>query len=426
MPSSPPNVSWLRISSQNIYDSNNVQVKLYACVIQDGDGHHITQTDITNIHNMGFNAIRLFIEWGTVQPTANSIDIMYFTQASGASSTIDSGVDYIINWAVALGMYVIICPVWTETWGPPAWATGVSATSGDASSFFYNSQVQSGVYYLYNWMGQHYASNCNVIFESFNEISTTTDSDASAFAAFNNGWVSAIESGEGGNSHLKIVELLYHWGDAYNYVLSTPFISGSHANVLLATHDYPLVDSASNVALSFAQTWSNTIHNAGYPWIDTEFSTAVNNAQSPPGYTGLSYAVSLMAQYNIAGWAYFCYDSGSNQESTWNINNPINTASILSALGFSSPSPTATPIPTPSPTATPTPTPTPKPTSTPTSGSLPTQTPYNGGGGSSFVRLSTVAPSTKQPDQSKIGNLFLFLAVGACAYLFIGRGGRKR
>ena len=303
------------------------------CVIQDGDENHITQNDIQKIKNMGFNAIRIFIEWGNVQPDSpNSINTAYFTQASNASPTIGAGLDYVVNWASALGMYVVICPAWTPSWFPPLWATSLDGltglTSGGLSTpvdMLYNTTVQLGIFYMYNWMAQHYVSNSNVIFEGFNELSTSAPDD-SAFASFNNVWVSAIESGEGANSHLKIIELLYYWDTAYNYVLSTSFVSGAHVNILLATHDYTLVNSASDVALDFAQTWSSTIHSQNLPWIDTEISTLGGT------YSGLSYAFSLLSQYNVTGWGYFCYDSKASQESNWNVNNPNNSASILPIL----------------------------------------------------------------------------------------------
>jgi hypothetical protein len=328
IPSSGPittNAPWLHTSGQNIYDDNK-QVKIYACVIQDGCGNHLTQADLQKIKNMGFNAIRLFIEWGTVQPTANTINTAYFTQASG-SNTIGAGVDYVVNWAYQLGMYVVICPFWSDSWTPPSWATGVSSSTGDAHALLYNTQVQSGVNFMYNWMAQHYSSNSNVIFESFNEISTTTDSDATAFANFNSGWISAIESGEGANSHLKIVQVLYHWGDEYNYVFSGPYVSGTHTNVMLATHDYPLVDSSPQTCISFANYFANTIHDAGYPWIDTEFSTAMGGT-----YDTLQTATTLMADRNVSGWMYYCYDSNAAHEGNWNINNPSNSASLLPIL----------------------------------------------------------------------------------------------
>ena len=329
-PTPIPGPLWLQTSGQNIYDSNGTQVKLYTLVIQDGDGNHVSQNDIQKIKNMGFNAIRVFIEWGYVQPNGpNSVNTAYFTQALGASPTIGVGLDYVVNWASALGMYVIICPGWSDSHSPPSWATSLSGPSYYelTNGILHNKLIQSGIYYMYNWLGQHYASTSNVIFESFNEIATTTDSDASSFATFNNGWINAIESGEGGNSHLKIVELLMNWDNEYNYVLLAPYVNGTHANILLGTHDYPFVDSTSDAALDFAQTYSSVIHSQNLPWIDTEFSTAVGGT-----YSSLDYAVSLLAQYNSTGWGYFCYDSSSTAEGNYNINNPSNAASILPIL----------------------------------------------------------------------------------------------
>ena len=318
---------WLHTSGQNIYDSNGKQVKLYAANIQDGDGNHISQSDIQNIKNMGFNTIRIFIEWGLVQPNGpTSINTAYFTQ--GGSPTIGASIDNVVNWAAQLGMYVIICPASTSTWNVPSWAANTGDITSETSTGIGFSAVQSGVNYLYNWMAQHYATYSNVIFESFEELASTNSADAGTlFANFNNGWVSAIEQGEGGNSHLKIIELLYDWGSAYNYWFVSPYISGSHANILLATHDYAAVDTSQAYADSWTQYISTQIHNAGYPWIGTEFSTAVGGT-----YSLLSYAISDMNKYNIAGWAYFCYDSSSSAEGSWNINNPTAASQILPIL----------------------------------------------------------------------------------------------
>ena len=216
---------WLHTSGQNIYDSSGNQVKLYTCVLMDGDGNHIAQSDLQKIKNDGFNTIRLFIEWGLIQPNSpTSINTAYFSSASGASPTIGAGVDYVVNWASSLGMYVILCPDWTPSWQPPAWAVtasgGIGLGNPDTGNsplidMLNNPTVQSGVNYLYNWMAQRYASKSNVIFESFNELQTSnspaTNIQITEFAAFNNGWVSAIQSGEGANSHLIALELLYDW-----------------------------------------------------------------------------------------------------------------------------------------------------------------------------------------------------------------------
>jgi aryl-phospho-beta-D-glucosidase BglC (GH1 family) len=328
----------LQTSGRNIYDGNGAQVKLNACVIFDGDGAHIEQSDIQKIKDMGFNAIRLFIEWGNVQPAANSVNTAYFTQASEASPTIGVGVDYVVNWAVNASMYVIICPGWSSYWAPPSWATSLSGSAGvtapDAPDIcvdaFYNSQVQSGIYYMYNWMAQHYAANSNVIFESFNELESESrpanSTERAAFAAFNNGWISAVESGEGANSHLKIVQMLCDWSQ-WNYVLTGPFVDGSHSNIILATHSYPLVKSSPSLASQTARVWANAVHSQNLPWVDTEFGHCQGG-----DLTGVSQAISLFNGNNAAGWGYFCYSSTASSQSSWNVNNPVSAASILPTL----------------------------------------------------------------------------------------------
>jgi hypothetical protein len=327
----------LHTSGQNIYDSNGKQVKLYASHIFYGDANHISLSDIQKIKSMGFNAVRLHIYWGILQPSGpSSVNTLAFTQAT---EPLGASLDSIVSWCAQNGMYVILNPDWSPSFPAPSWAdslsSGTGLTSGDggaAVNLLGNTQIQQGVYYLYNWMAQHYATNSNVIFESLNELVDQTSpapaSDRSAFASFNNGWVSAIESGEGANSHLKMVELLYDWSSV-NYVLTGPFISTTHANIVLATHSYPFVDGTTAWALQCATAWSSAIHNAGYPWMDTEFSTAVGGGYGTPG---LTYGVSLFNTYNSVGWTYFCYDSGASSQGNWNTNNPTNAASILPIL----------------------------------------------------------------------------------------------
>lgn len=336
VPTQPPiqsGLPWLHTSGQNIYDSSGKQVKLQTLVIQNGGGDLYTKSDLQKIKNMGFNSVRFFIFWNLVQPNGpSSINTAYFTSGAGAPGGV--AVDNIVNWASEVGLYVMLCPGWGDPWyPPPSWAvssSGLTAggSSGSHVNFLGSSTVQSGVNYLYRWMGQHYASNSNVIFESFAELSTTNAADGgSPFANFNNGWVSAIEQGEGGNSHLKVIEFLYDWGTAWNYLLTQPFISGAHNNILLATHDYPMVKESQSISNQWAQIMSTAAHNAGYPWIDTEFSTATGGS-----YSGIAQTLSLMNQYNIAGWAYFCYDSNPNGEGSWNINNPSVASQVLPLL----------------------------------------------------------------------------------------------
>ena len=297
---------WLHTSGLKIYDSSSKQVKIYGCHIFYGDGNHITLSDIQKVKSLGFNAVRLHIYWGVLQPTGpSSVNTAAFTSTSDVEPA-GIGLDSIVNWCVQNGMYIILNLDWSSSWTAPSWASSLSGgtglTTGDggaAVNLLGNSQIQQGIYFIYNWMAQHYASNSNVIFESFNKLVDQTSpapaADISAFAAFNNGWVSSIESGEGTYSHLIMVELLYDWS-SYNYVLTGPFINGSHANICLATHDYPLVDGTASWALQCVTHWSSTVSSAGYPWMDTEFSTAEGGGYGNPG---LTYGVSLLTSYGI-------------------------------------------------------------------------------------------------------------------------------
>lgn len=335
-------VSWLYTSGQNIYDSSGNQVKLYTLTIQDGDGNHIGQSDIQEIASMGFNSIRIFLEWGLIQPSGpSSVNTAYFTQ--GGSPTIGASVDNVVNWAAQNGMYVEICVDYSPTWTPPSW-TGFSSAGSDtiATDILNNAnESQSGINYLYQWMGQRYASNSNVIFEGFNEMTVTYSSlGGTLFANFNNGWITAIEQGEGSNSHLKIAEFLM-LDPAYVEIFTSPYVSNTHSNVLLATHNYEPMSSwdpnssseGITYVLSREQAAANAAHSAGYLWINTEWSKATSQNQWQSFYQTVLQGFS---QYNSAGWAYFCYDSNPNAEesllTSWNLANSSTAAQVLPIL----------------------------------------------------------------------------------------------
>ena len=175
---------------------------------------------------MGFNAVRLHIYWEHFQPTSpNSVNTAAFTQTTEPLGT---SLDNIVNWCAQNNMYVILNPSWSS--GHHRALMGNNAQRRHRSNIrrrrspnkhAQQRQVQSGINYLYNWIAQRYATNSNVIFESFNELldeHPASSADITAFATFNDGWVSATESGEGTNSHVKIIQLLYDWS-SWNYVL---------------------------------------------------------------------------------------------------------------------------------------------------------------------------------------------------------------
>ena len=332
---------WLRTSGQNIYNSSDEQFRLYAATLQTGDGNHITQSDIQKIKNMGFNAIREFIGYGSVQPNGpTSINTGYFN--GSGPPTMGTNLDTFISWAAKAGLYVILCPGWTSTFPPPKWVLALSngtgltnCDGGGVVNLLYNAQIQAGVDFMYRWMALHYASNGNVIFEGFNELETLNDNDAGApFASFNNGWVSAVEQGEGGNSHLKIVQMLLDAGTC-TYITTSPFVEGLHANIMIATHDYAPMNgwTGSSSQISYVKTryqrLATAVHSAGYPIIDTEWSKDTGQTDWQSFYQTL---LGAFASNNAAGWSYYCYDSNPSSQAGWNLNNSTVASQVLPYL----------------------------------------------------------------------------------------------
>jgi hypothetical protein len=347
---SPPPTSgplWLHTSGQNVYDSNSKQVKLYAINIFYGGHQHVTLSDIQKIKNMGFNAVRIMPPWQSLQPNGpNSIDTTFFTDTTGSAEPAGIGMDSIVKWCADNGLYVIICPVYTTWWTPPSWVPLISGTTvgqweGDGSpgpivNLLGDTTVQAGVNYFYNWMGQHYAKNSNVIFESFNELlmnQNEPNSDAGTpFANFNNGWVSAIENGEnsvtGGVSHLKIIEALWNWN--WQYQFTAPYVAGTHSNIIVATHNYDSYSSADTTGVVAKITgMANAVHASNLPWIDTEFAKDISQSGWQNWYTTV---LSAFKNLNIVGWADFMYCSDTSAQTGWNLNNPTTGPQVLPYL----------------------------------------------------------------------------------------------
>jgi hypothetical protein len=344
--STPTGIDWLHTSGENLYDSSGRQFKIHACCINYAEGEHITLNDIQKIKNWGFNTVRTHIYWGRLQPGQCAVNALAFTSTADDGNTAPAGIglDSIVDWCAQNEMYVILNPHWSPINVAPSWASALTSNYGQITgdggapiNLLGNSEIQTGVNYFYNWMAQHYATNGNVIFESFNELVTPSASDGGApFANFNNGWISAIESGEGGNSHLKIVETLLAqpWTD----IFTPPYVAGTHNNVLLASHDYaPMQSWHPSSDISYVQSklamYANNVHGAGFPWIDTEFSKSQDQANFQSFFTT---TLDSFESNNAAGWAYWCYCSdanvGASGSATWNINNAAIANQIMPIL----------------------------------------------------------------------------------------------
>ena len=332
---------WLHTIDQNLYDDKGNQVKLCTLAIQYGASDQpITLADILKIKSMGFNAVRLHVYWQVLQPNGpDSVNTAAFTSA-GDVEPAGIGLDSIVNWCAQNGLYIILNPQWSLGWVPPSWVPTASygqttGDSGRAVNLLDDATVQSGVDFLYNWMAQHYSANSNVIFESFNELLTPSNDDGGApFANFNNGWVSAIEQGEGSNHHLVIVEML--WNTDWQYILSAPFVGGTHNNVILASHNYDPKNGwlgVSSVSFWGDSAWlqqkiasmADAVHAAGYPWMCTEFSKSTDQSDWQSWYTT---EMSAFQSDNAVGWTFWCYCSNTLSSSGYNLNDP-KTASLI-------------------------------------------------------------------------------------------------
>ncbi len=340
---------WLHTFGQNIYDVNGKQVKLFTVDIEYGGSQHITLSDIQKIKNMGFNAVRLHIYWQMLEPNSPTIvNTAAFTSTDNVEPA-GIGLDSIVNWCAQNDMYIIFNPEWSSSWTPPSWVptTSYGQTTGDdgrAVNLFGDPTVDSGVNYLYNYMAQHYSADSNVIFESFNELLTPSNSDGGLqFANFNNGWVSAIEQGEASNHHLVIVEML--WNNDWEYILTAPYIAATHSNIILASHNYdPMsgwigIDSNENDWGGSAwmsqkiTTMADAVHSAGYPWMCTEFSKSIAQSNWQSWYTT---EMTTFQSDNAVGWTFWSYCSNSSfsisSDAAWNINNQSIGQQILPYL----------------------------------------------------------------------------------------------
>jgi hypothetical protein len=350
-------ITWLHTSGTQLYNSNNNQVNLHACnILADSTWSSqaiITATDIAKIKSYGFNAVRLHLEWCFLQPTNSySVDTTIFTTAK---DNLGASIDNIVQWCADNNMYVIFNLHWGGGFQAPSWVPKVNMANGcttgqdgRAVDIFGDANVRAGISYIYNYMGSRYATKPNVIYEGINELLTPNNADAGQpFADFNNQWISAIETGEGSNNHIKIVEILINQN--WDVLYTPPYVNGKHQNVMLATHDYSPMTGWTGSSTQI-YILNNRIanqeaqaHAAGFAIICTEFSKSQDQS------TFLSFfntELNAFANNNYQGWAYWCYCAdptvNSSGSSKWNICNTTIQTNILPTLQTYMKQPSAT------------------------------------------------------------------------------------
>jgi hypothetical protein len=328
-------LSPLRTSGTKIYDSSNNEVKLWGCDVILGDWSQYTSTDMNWIKSKGFNAVRIEVSWGRLEP--NSPTEISTTQLTSYPCNLD----HMVQIATDAELYVWIMLGMSPTYHTPSWlSSGTIYASGSTSGGTFNfldTNAQTGIYNLYYFLSSRYKSYSNVMFEGLNELCCNTGdtTEMAGFRAWNDKWMRGVEDGEAGSgiTHLKIIEFLENYGNpnlTQKLHLYPPYYDGTHSNVLLATHDYPIVHDSYWIGQT--NTYCSTIYNAcsavNCPWMDTEFSQAEGGTQS-----SLNAACNAMKSNGIAGWGYFAYDQvgGSDYGYNYCINGAY-SSSLLAIL----------------------------------------------------------------------------------------------
>jgi aryl-phospho-beta-D-glucosidase BglC (GH1 family) len=332
------NLTWLHTEGTRIVDESGQEVKLYAVNVHYGGGQEFELEDVQKIKSMGFNAFRIHIYWGLIQPyneTLEGIDESYF---SSPNPPLGHGVDDVVDWAEQERMYLILCICWTQTWDVPSWAfpSILGNARFDALIDGSAARERTGFVNLWRFIANRYKNKSHVLFEFINEPCVSDESLAgSAYKTFNEEIIDAVESVET-RSHIKIIELLVISGSCEEILSSALDIARS--SVVWATHRYqPWGDyDPSELAYCYdydSRQWgwytmdkyiywrvrrcADEIHSWSKPWLNTEFGKGTASANWSEW---LNLVLDVKDTFQASGWTYHCYTrGGSNIEDNKNI-----------------------------------------------------------------------------------------------------------
>jgi hypothetical protein len=351
-------VTWLHTSGTYIYDAAGRQIRLNGINFQYSQGESLSLSDLQTGKALGFNVFRVNnVYWGLLQPyneSTKGIDSQYFATGKSPGHTSMVPLDTVVNMAVQLNMYVIICmQTWSGWYVPPAWAFPSISHAGNNAVWGHESTTtqqayaalingtavkeRTGIINTWQFIANRYKAIPNVMFELVNEPIVSTNSlVGSYYKSFNEAMISAIESVET-QSHLKIIELLRDRTD--NEIIPGALDVGK-SNVVWANHLYaPVPYYPTGSYWHDAFTWhgrylpagwgngttyvawrlirvASLIHGWNRPWMNTEFSKLVSE---PHWVDWLGTVMSTMVEQSVTGWYYFCYSSDPTKYLGWNI-----------------------------------------------------------------------------------------------------------
>lgn len=344
-------VSWLHTSGVYLYDESGQKINLYSMNFHYGGGQGLTLDDIQKVKALGFNAIRLHLYWGLIQPrdeSTNGIDVAYFTTGK---APLNHGLDEVVGWAEQENMYFIMNLAWTETWGPPAWAfKGVSDDNQRYAQLITGaaSKERTGVINTWAYIASRYQNVPNVIFELLNEPIVSDNSLAGVqYKNFNEQIISGIESTEV-KPHVKIIQLLLNdWEEILDTASDV-----DKPNVMWSTHRYTSNWDPSGRFYHEALVWNGkyfesgwgngtlyvawriirdalAIHGWNKPWINTELGM---DTTVPHWSDWFDLVLKTKTEYDATGWGLWFYCSDVTFIPSWNMKDPATQKSIMSAI----------------------------------------------------------------------------------------------
>jgi len=190
----------------------------------------ITTTDLDNIKNGGYNAVRVPVWWGQFYPINNISN-------SGFRSDAFDVLDWLVSNAASRGLYVII-----DMHG----VVGGQSTSGDTgqqnqNQYWTNNNDQGNTAYMWWEIANHYKGNATVAgYDLINEPIGAPNSNA-VWTVYNNLY-NSVRSAD--PSHMIFMEGAY---GSWNWSMLPDPSTYGWTNIVYEMHEYQYNSSASQI-----------------------------------------------------------------------------------------------------------------------------------------------------------------------------------
>jgi endoglucanase len=259
----------------------------------------ITSTDLTNIKNAGFNAVRVPVWWGNFYPIANVSNSSWRSDAF-------TELDWLVSQASSLGLYVII-----DMHG----VVGSQSTSDDTgqenqNQYWTNSNDQGNTAYMWWEIANHYNGNPTVAgYDLINE-----PTGAPSNTAVINAYVSLYNSVRSADAnHMIFIEGT--WGNWDWSMLPSPASEG-WTNVVYEMHEYQYNGSESQVEQGSTNQVNDFNNHSSYdcPGYIGEFNDMYNvssvwnfsvDAYNAAGLSWTMWAYKSTNALNPSNWGFY-------------------------------------------------------------------------------------------------------------------------